>query len=178
MANDVDDHEFGTFDAEDLALIESLLQQSENALLPAPLDDEARATASPDIEDYELSPGLRLPEHSTRLFGEILRDADRQCGPLATEPATDTDQRLAARRDDPPQPANDPGDVTPGQDNRSPIERFRRPPKKALSVTDIVSPAWCELQYFYTVSAQQHGQRHSPNDRSSADMAGREGLLQ
>lgn len=37
-------------------------------------------------------------------------------------------------------------------DTRSPIERFRTKPKKPLSVTDLVSPAWCELQYFYTLS--------------------------
>jgi exonuclease V len=37
-------------------------------------------------------------------------------------------------------------------DTRPPIERFRTKPKKPLSVTDLVSPAWCELQYFYTLS--------------------------
>ncbi|KAI8939129.1 hypothetical protein NX059_004963 [Plenodomus lindquistii] len=37
-------------------------------------------------------------------------------------------------------------------DTRAPIERFRTKPKKCLSVTDLVSPAWCELQYFYTLS--------------------------
>jgi len=35
---------------------------------------------------------------------------------------------------------------------RPPLERFRTKPKKPLSVTDLVSPAWCELQYFYTLS--------------------------
>lgn len=42
-------------------------------------------------------------------------------------------------------------------DNRSPLERFRTPPKKALSVTDLVSPSWCELQYFYVLS--KHGRK-------------------
>lgn len=37
-------------------------------------------------------------------------------------------------------------------DTRSPLERFRNPPKKPLSVTDLVSPAWCELQYFYSLT--------------------------
>jgi len=37
-------------------------------------------------------------------------------------------------------------------DTRPPIERFRTKPKKPLSVTDLVSPAWCELQYLYTLS--------------------------
>ncbi|KAK1918901.1 hypothetical protein P3342_001030 [Pyrenophora teres f. teres] len=34
------------------------------------------------------------------------------------------------------------------EDTRSPLERFRTKPKKPLSVTDLISPAWCELQYF------------------------------
>lgn len=37
-------------------------------------------------------------------------------------------------------------------DPRPPIERFRTKPKKPLSVTDLVSPAWCELQYLFTLS--------------------------
>ncbi|PIG82576.1 hypothetical protein AARAC_011279 [Aspergillus arachidicola] len=37
-------------------------------------------------------------------------------------------------------------------DNRVPIERFRKPPNKAFSVTDLISPAWCELQYWYTLT--------------------------
>ncbi|KAK4995694.1 hypothetical protein LTR66_004535 [Elasticomyces elasticus] len=37
-------------------------------------------------------------------------------------------------------------------DNRTPLERFRTAPKKPLSVTDMVSPAWCELQYWYTLT--------------------------
>jgi exonuclease V len=38
------------------------------------------------------------------------------------------------------------------KDSRSPIERFRTPPKKPLSVTDLISPAWCELQYWYSLT--------------------------
>ncbi|EMC95657.1 hypothetical protein BAUCODRAFT_34426 [Baudoinia panamericana UAMH 10762] len=37
-------------------------------------------------------------------------------------------------------------------DTRTPLQRFRTAPKKPLSVTDIISPAWCELQYFYNLS--------------------------
>jgi exonuclease V len=40
----------------------------------------------------------------------------------------------------------------PENDTRSPLERFRSPPKKTLSVTDLVSPAWCELQYWYSLT--------------------------
>lgn len=53
-----------------------------------------------------------------------------------------------------PQPSVEP-------DNRSPLERFRKPSKqkwkKPLSVTDLVSPAWCELQYWYNLT--KHGKK-------------------
>ncbi|KAF2495710.1 hypothetical protein BU16DRAFT_461036, partial [Lophium mytilinum] len=39
-----------------------------------------------------------------------------------------------------------------GEDTRSPLQRFRTKPKKPLSVTDLVSPAWCELQYWYNLT--------------------------
>ncbi len=42
-------------------------------------------------------------------------------------------------------------------DLRSPLQRFRTPPKKPFSVTDLVSPAWCELQYWYTLT--KHGRK-------------------
>lgn len=42
-------------------------------------------------------------------------------------------------------------------DARSPLERFRSAPKKALSVTDLISPSWCELQYWYTLT--KHGRK-------------------
>ena len=52
----------------------------------------------------------------------------------------------------------DPGDGECTQaDSRPPLERFRSPPKKPLSVTDLISPAWCELQYFYTLA--KHGKK-------------------
>ncbi|KAF2727190.1 hypothetical protein EJ04DRAFT_145361 [Polyplosphaeria fusca] len=37
-------------------------------------------------------------------------------------------------------------------DTRTPLERFRTKPRKPLSVTDLVSPAWCELQYWYNLT--------------------------
>ncbi|KAF2787932.1 hypothetical protein K505DRAFT_329311 [Melanomma pulvis-pyrius CBS 109.77] len=40
----------------------------------------------------------------------------------------------------------------PKEDTRSPLERFRTKPQKPLSVTDLVSPAWCQLQYWYTLT--------------------------
>ncbi|OWP03573.1 hypothetical protein B2J93_7591 [Marssonina coronariae] len=42
-------------------------------------------------------------------------------------------------------------------DLRSPLERFRTRPKKALSVSDLVAPAWCELQFWYILT--KHGKK-------------------
>ncbi|PYH83192.1 hypothetical protein BO82DRAFT_353180 [Aspergillus uvarum CBS 121591] len=47
--------------------------------------------------------------------------------------------------------------VSTEEDTRSPVERFRRPPNKAFSVTDLISPAWCELQYWYSLT--KHGRK-------------------
>lgn len=45
---------------------------------------------------------------------------------------------------------------------RSPLERFRSPPRKALSVTDLVSPSWCELQYWYMLKI--HGRKKATKE--------------
>ncbi|KAH8804678.1 putative exonuclease V [Xylogone sp. PMI_703] len=45
------------------------------------------------------------------------------------------------------------------RNTRSPLQRFRTPPKKPLSVTDLVSPAWCELQYWYTLTRTKYGRK-------------------
>jgi hypothetical protein len=47
-------------------------------------------------------------------------------------------------------------------DPRSPLERFRSAPRKPLSVTDLVSPAWCELQYFYVLRSKYGRKRRTP----------------
>ncbi|RAL60397.1 hypothetical protein DID88_000172 [Monilinia fructigena] len=56
----------------------------------------------------------------------------------------------------------------PHSDTRSPLERFRTAPKKPLSVTDLVSPAWCELQYWYTLTKHGRKKRTSAMKQGSA----------
>ncbi|PQE15464.1 exonuclease V protein [Rutstroemia sp. NJR-2017a BVV2] len=56
----------------------------------------------------------------------------------------------------------------PAPDTRSPLERFRTPPKKPLSVTDLVSPAWCELQYWYSLTKHGRKRRTSAMKQGSA----------
>ncbi|KAI5287423.1 hypothetical protein KEM54_006011, partial [Ascosphaera aggregata] len=41
--------------------------------------------------------------------------------------------------------------------NKSPLALFRSRPRKTLSVTDLVSLSWCELQYWYTLA--YHGRK-------------------
>ncbi|KAI5293639.1 hypothetical protein KEM52_005359 [Ascosphaera acerosa] len=41
--------------------------------------------------------------------------------------------------------------------DRSPLQLFRSRPRKTLSVTDLVSTSWCELQYWYTLA--YHGRK-------------------
>ncbi|KAI1334427.1 exonuclease V [Xylariaceae sp. FL0016] len=44
-------------------------------------------------------------------------------------------------------------------DLRSPLERFRTFPKKPLTVTDLSSGAWCELQHWYTLTLLPGGRK-------------------
>ncbi|MCJ1360569.1 MAG: hypothetical protein MMC33_010577 [Icmadophila ericetorum] len=52
-------------------------------------------------------------------------------------------------------------------DIRTPLERFRTKPKKPLSVTDLISPSWCEMQYWYSLT--KHGRvRQTPAMRQGS----------
>ncbi|KAL1866284.1 hypothetical protein Plec18167_009124 [Paecilomyces lecythidis] len=68
-------------------------------------------------------------------------------------------ERARARELEWIQRENTPGSVEGSVelDVQSPLDRFRRPPNKAFSVTDLVSPAWCELQYWYVLT--KHGRK-------------------
>jgi exonuclease V len=77
---------------------------------------------------------------------------------LAIADAADT-QRLKAEPTTPKSATGEKRDAAvaasaapeqPGEDPRAPLERFRK--KKPLSVTDLVSPAWCEQQYWYSLT--------------------------
>ncbi|KAM0439050.1 hypothetical protein ACHAQK_006537 [Fusarium lateritium] len=67
----------------------------------------------------------------------------------------------------PKSPVKSESTVTPGpqsetnedEDGRSPLQRFRSYPKRPLTVTDLTSGAWCELQYWYTLTRLPGGRR-------------------
>ncbi|KAI1382707.1 exonuclease V [Hypoxylon trugodes] len=47
----------------------------------------------------------------------------------------------------------------PTKDSRSPLQRLRSFPKKPLTVSDLASGAWCELQYWYTLTRLPGGKK-------------------
>ncbi|KAK3324070.1 exonuclease V [Cercophora scortea] len=51
------------------------------------------------------------------------------------------------------------GDTESPRDTRAPILRFRTSPRKTFSVSDLVAGAWCELQYYYTLSRLPGGRK-------------------
>lgn len=60
------------------------------------------------------------------------------------------------------------GPESEAPDLRSPLVRFRTKPKKPLSVTDLVSPSWCELQYWYTLTLQFGRKKKTPAMRQGS----------
>ena len=80
---------------------------------------------------------------------------------LVTSPlSTISPFQLETERTEPPETKAD--HTVPGVkpiDKYPPILRYRAPPQKALSVTDLVSAAWCELQYSFDLS--KHGRKRA-----------------
>lgn len=72
---------------------------------------------------------------------------------------------FSAKSDDkeepaPPAPAKSTTDRDPfDEDGRSPLQKFRSYPRKPLTVSDLTSGAWCELQYEYTLTRLPGGRR-------------------
>ncbi|EAS32366.3 uncharacterized protein CIMG_03390 [Coccidioides immitis RS] len=94
------------------------------------------------IEDIAGCKGVEHPDSAHRPEKERLQD-EQTSHQQAAEAITNEDSK--------------PTPNTTKIDNRSPLERFRKAPMKGLSVTDLVSPAWCELQYWYTLT--KHGRK-------------------
>ncbi|KAI5295022.1 hypothetical protein KEM55_006357, partial [Ascosphaera atra] len=59
---------------------------------------------------------------------------------------------------DPTTSASSPSSLAaPSPFNQPPLDLFRKPPRKVLSVSDLVATSWCELQYWYTLT--KHGRK-------------------
>ncbi|WYZ46181.1 hypothetical protein EsH8_IX_000406 [Colletotrichum jinshuiense] len=69
------------------------------------------------------------------------------------------DLRKALSNGDPVQKATAQDPLEIANDTRSPLVRFRSFPRKPLTVTDLTAGAWCELQYFYTLTRLPFGRK-------------------
>ncbi|ESZ98722.1 putative exonuclease V [Sclerotinia borealis F-4128] len=161
------DSDYGSdFSPEEFEIVERLLSPVHLCREATEIEDNPIVN---NIEYHESECTLRLP----RVIGKeqispllrAIRDAERVAGQINNSVAkrehySDLSNRL-------PEPVSVTADAIPitefeakpaesaepaPPDSRSPLERFRTAPKKPLSVTDLVSPAWCELQYWYTLT--------------------------
>ncbi|KAK0910008.1 hypothetical protein LTR91_018260 [Friedmanniomyces endolithicus] len=122
-----------------------------DALFSAPEPDVEKPIILDDHGDSR-QPVARLARTRGKLSQAITAPSDAK-GAASVEIEYDESNRRTFS----PPPVDKLAEQTPiapvdENDTRSPLLRFRTPPKKPLSVTDLVSPAWCELQYFYSLS--------------------------
>ncbi|CRG89552.1 Exonuclease V, mitochondrial [Talaromyces islandicus] len=82
-------------------------------------------------------------EHPTSTEGRPI-DLERQ---QAREKQWTTEDQAKTDTQTAPNTTDDSAEV-----EKTPLQRFRKPPNKALSVSDLIAPAWCELQYWYTLT--------------------------
>ncbi|KAL8999428.1 MAG: hypothetical protein Q9169_001742 [Polycauliona sp. 2 TL-2023] len=163
--------EYGSdFTPDEEQILHSLIQQAPTAALTEDL-----GLVFKDIEDNEGPRGARVSihaRHQQRRYGHHRIIEEKQASQVAIQIANDSSLSPSVEspksregRDrhersvsieahvDLPPVAPQPREPDP----RSPLERFRSKPKKPLSVTDLVSPSWCELQYWFTLT--KHGKK-------------------
>ncbi|KAG9774750.1 hypothetical protein KCU88_g5323, partial [Aureobasidium melanogenum] len=165
---DIED-EYSDFaeDPEELEIIDRLLlevatQQATRTEVVAP-----PPLVVTDIEDYEAPRAVRLPKvygHQTvRHWGAHDQSESSEQNILDSNTEARPSKERNHNDELPPEGEGEAEGDGQGQpdttdtDTRSLLDRFRRPPKKPLSVTDLVSPAWCELQYYYVLT--KHGRK-------------------
>ncbi|KAI9872838.1 MAG: hypothetical protein M1830_001132 [Pleopsidium flavum] len=112
-------------------------------------DEEPGPTRMPRILGHERRSRSGTPLTEIK---EARASVEVECNSSATNVESD-ESRAGRQRSVTVEPSTD----TEAPDIRSPLERFRTAPKKALSVTDLISPSWCELQYWYTLT--KHGRK-------------------
>ncbi|KAF4976997.1 hypothetical protein FZEAL_6417 [Fusarium zealandicum] len=113
---------------------------------PAPVGLGGIQAAAPRLSGLQTPPAalgqdIFYPDLSNALFKVNARSAVKSESTVTPESVTDGN-------------AED-----PFEDGRSPLQRFRFYPKKPLTVSDLTSGAWCELQYWYTLTRLPGGRR-------------------
>ncbi|XXG99509.1 hypothetical protein Hte_005848 [Hypoxylon texense] len=134
-------------------------------------------TASPTIPTSTTSSPTQSLETQDRRYAPHLRSHFENSLPgkaknTAIQPAAPTPPSLplgdvqypdishalpSTQPEDAPGPKSEP--VESWKDSRSPLQRFRSFPKKPLTVSDLASGAWCELQYWYTLTTLPGGRK-------------------
>ncbi|KAL9019361.1 MAG: hypothetical protein Q9185_003347 [Variospora sp. 1 TL-2023] len=170
MDHDVASDYGSDFSPEEEIILSALLHQQ----APVPPHDHPGLILR-DIEDDESPVGARIrPTYNWRqhIRGNRRTSSKTQTPCLAVEVADDgsdpanvesPESRTGRSRQERSVSVEAPVDIPPGPielevpDLRSPLERFRTKPKKPLSVTDLISPSWCELQYWFTLT--KHGRK-------------------
>ncbi|KAK5988167.1 Exonuclease V-like protein [Cladobotryum mycophilum] len=120
------------------------LQSSVNAahgIKGAATDDDGVIPIIQESRSHTIPPtGLLDQEVTYPNLSEALRNLDKK-DPIPLEMISDDDE------------------FDPYDDGRSPLQRFRSFPRKPLTVSDLTSGAWCELQYWYTLTRLPGGRR-------------------
>ncbi|KAM0717987.1 hypothetical protein Q7P37_006319 [Cladosporium fusiforme] len=138
--------------------VTELLSQAEQYSQPANLATEVLQQQDPVVQDAP--PTLQRSVLLKRSIAESDCDLSSR---VVREPQIEIEYSESNRSNFSPEPStpktasgeknNDAATKAPeqpGEDPRAPLDRFRS--KKPLSVTDLVSPAWCEQQYWYSLT--------------------------
>ncbi|KAL6904095.1 deoxyribonuclease domain-containing protein [Trichoderma evansii] len=112
-------------------------------------------------EALALSPGSKGKAPEVPIQGIVqertLPSASSAHDPVAYPDLTTALQAIESVQSPPPTELSDDG--VEFDDDRSPLQRFRSFPKRPLTVTDLTAGAWCELQYWYTLTQLPGGRR-------------------
>ena len=99
--------------------------------------------------------GRKIILTNKKLVSRVLSDLNAAASAqpvIEVEPPPQEAVRQEAKGKEPEQPPDE-------ADVRSPLARFRTFPRKPLSVSDLTSGAWCEVQYEYTLTRLPGGRR-------------------
>ncbi|KAF5677056.1 exonuclease V [Fusarium denticulatum] len=106
------------------------------------------------FHQLDTSSGLPTPPPALSSIEDVLYpDLSKALKDLKPKPPPESESSVT------PTPATEAIEADPYDDGRSPLQRFRSYPKRPLTVTDLTSGAWCELQYWYTLTRLPGGRR-------------------
>ncbi|KAI8314489.1 Exonuclease V [Colletotrichum sp. SAR11_59] len=132
-------------------------------------EEEFRLNDAPsNALSYEPSATAKAPLRSPRSRRRAAFGTDSRKHRAATPPSNGNgvvnypDLSKALSKSDSSRSPSKPKAATPPEpadDTRSPLVRFRSHPRKPFTVTDLTAGAWCELQYFYTLTRLPFGRK-------------------